>query len=43
MTKSRGYQLDRRDELEAMAADKRDVLLLFDVDDVIHMYIYIIV
>ncbi len=30
--KSRGYQLDRRGELEAMAADKRDVVLLFDVD-----------
>ncbi len=29
--KSRRYQLDKRGELEAMAVDKRDVLLLFDV------------
>ncbi len=36
MTKSRDYQLDTRGELEAMASHKRDVLLLFDVDDAIH-------
>ncbi len=31
MIKSQGYQLDRRGELEAMAADKRDVLLLIEM------------